>query len=143
MFWYLISEHVLELSSISLYEIMTLKACFKIVTRKEFQCSQCKDPKFPKEYLDKRRRVKGCFGSNRPVFQIDEFKFHTCIGNLWSNSFDIVMDMYNLYNKRGKLPFDGTILDQPAKILDIFKIMDSLRNEYEQEQEAKEKNNGK
>jgi len=37
------------------------------------------------------------------------------------------LDMYHYY-KQGWLPFGGTILTQPAKLLDLFKIIEKELN---------------
>lgn len=53
--------------------------------------------------------------------------------------FDYFMSLYSAYSSQGILPFPGALVDQPAKIIDIFHVLDQLKYEQE-ERQMKEQN---
>lgn len=63
------------------------------------------------------------------------FIFHKCLCNFRNDSFSYYMQLYNSY-KLGMLPFEGSVSDQPAAIMEAFSVIDRLQNER-QEQETK------
>lgn len=59
--------------------------------------------------------------------------------------FDLYYSLFELYNK-GTMPFDGSPLDQPNKIIDIFGILQALKSEFEKaahEEQLREMQKGK
>jgi hypothetical protein len=86
-----------------------------------------------------RKGVKGCLGGkdytirngNRDFCRVDR-----CIGNFYTPSIGFWYRAYRQY-LNGVLPFPGALLDQPAKVLDVFGVFESL--EYERT-EAQRKN---
>lgn len=55
--------------------------------------------------------------------------------------FDYVISLYDAYQNNGVMPFNGAHADQPAKIIEIFNILNSLMSEREtriREEQARE-----
>lgn len=61
--------------------------------------------------------------------------------------FNYVITLYFAYKNNGILPFPGSMVDQPAKIIEIFNVLDALTDEAKQraakEQERLSKKNGR
>lgn len=61
--------------------------------------------------------------------------------------FNFVITTYTAYKQSGILPFPGCFIDQPAKIIEIFNLLDALVDEAQQrankEQERLNKQNGR
>lgn len=53
--------------------------------------------------------------------------------------FNFVMSLYDGFNRHGILPYNGSYSEQPAKIIDIFGILDQLRSEHELKIHEKQK----
>ena len=59
--------------------------------------------------------------------------------------FDFIVTIFNRYDTNGTLPYPGALVDQPAKIIEIFNILEVLKAEQEEkarikaEREAKKK----
>lgn len=80
--------------------------------------------------LQKRRENKGCFGvKDRVLHKIrdfegrDKFLFKTCIGNFYNPSASSWLRLQSSY-ERGVMPFPGSHLDQPAKAIEIFQVVE-------------------
>lgn len=61
--------------------------------------------------------------------------------------FNYVITLYFAYKNNGILPFAGCMSDQPAKIIEIFNVLDALTDEAQQkaakEQDRLNKKNGR
>jgi hypothetical protein len=61
-------------------------------------------------------------------------------------SFDLICTLFNSFDRHGTLPFEGSFVDQPNKIVETFNVLRGLMNEAEskerkkQEQLAKRRN---
>lgn len=44
--------------------------------------------------------------------------------------FNYVMTLFNSYDKSGVMPFPGTLSEQPAKIIEIFDLLEQLKHEH-------------
>lgn len=94
-----------------------------------FNCSKClsqyKARPDREKHLDLLKRRKGCQspGSVKPI--VENIKFNICIGNFYSQVAAQYIDLYYNY-QRGVMPYDGTLMDQPSKVIDVFNIIDAL-----------------
>jgi hypothetical protein len=63
--------------------------------------------------------------------------------------FGYVLSLFDAYDRLGILPFNGCFSDQPAKIIEIFNVLDQLKTERqmklqeEQQRESKKQNRKK
>jgi hypothetical protein len=46
--------------------------------------------------------------------------------------FGYVVTLFDLYHRHGVMPYPGSFSEQPAKIVEIFQVLDALRSEREQ-----------
>lgn len=57
-------------------------------------------------------------------------------------AFNYAMTLYDQYDRNGILPFEGVHSDQPAQVLEVFDLLQSLKLEQE-EKARREANRGK
>ena len=78
------------------------------------------------------RDQKGCFGkvkmTKTGTLEKHHVVFASCPGNYRHGSVTQWLDLWRGF-KEGHLPFRGGLLDQPAKIMEAFQILDSLQAE--------------
>jgi len=93
---------------------------------KKFNCNQCA-ASYKEINKAAKRKPKGCYDYSTRVYKIENVLYKSCIGN-YNNSMDFLLEAFSFYEK-GMLPFKGTLAEQPAKIIDIFNIIEQRRNE--------------
>lgn len=59
------------------------------------------------------------------------------------DEFDYVVTLYNVYDKSGTLPYAGSTSEQPAKILEIFNLIEQLNLERRQREQAEHERKAK
>lgn len=130
-----------------------------------FNCTKCqntysKRPDYAKNkaVYDKNLEVmqlkKGCLKPGPVKYKLENIKYSICVGNFYSQSASQYVDLYYNY-QRGVMPFEGSLMDQPSKIIEVFNIIDGLvkskekalsekqQAEYERKNKIKGSNNGK
>lgn len=114
------------INSIQPNEYASIVATYHYIFDSEFNCNNCK-----KKYsLSVRNEKKGC-AVKKPTNFIkydDILSFSKCPSNFYSPLYANFIDMFSLFSQ-GVLPFEGGLLDQPAKIVDIFKMVENLQAE--------------
>lgn len=58
--------------------------------------------------------------------------FKRGIDNISIEYFNYVVTLFDLYHKHGVLPYPGSLSEQPAKIIEIFTVLEQLYLEREQ-----------
>lgn len=116
------------------------------MTDENFQCektfaalSKRKDADIVIEHERKRR---GCgVITEEPKITLDDhhIAFHSCLchENFQYPLMDQILFLHDKYNK-GILPYEGSLTDQPNKIIEIFQLIDQLHQEREQQQAKKQ-----
>jgi hypothetical protein len=108
------------------------------------------------KYEDKKayRKAMGCYAFKRKVYAEDSndnwginVRYYTCPGNLYDPSLGYLYSLFEKY-ERGFLPFEGTISDQPAKVVECFNLIVNLREDHarklqEDQQRATNRSQGK
>lgn len=100
--------------------------------------------------LDKQRFQKACLLTDKVKYQLEDIRYYKCIGNFYSDSAVYLMELFYNY-ERGVLPFHGSLMDQPAKIIDIFQLIDAMikskkaeiQKDMEKEASRKARSNGR
>lgn len=89
--------------------------------------------------LQKIRDQKGCFEVKKSsVHNINrEIFFSSCIGNYFKQSVVNYLSIHDHFDK-GVMPFSGSILDQPAKIIDVMSIIKSHKIEQSEKLKRQE-----
>lgn len=125
----------MKLSGVTESDYLELLTGYEILTDKKWSCEAC--VRTTDEAT--RKSVKGCFGGKH--FSIrsggkEAFTVDRCLGNYYTPSVGAWYRAYRQY-QNGLLPFEGALLDQPAKALDVFSVFESIEAE---KQEAARKN---
>jgi ribosomal protein L32 len=88
------------------------------------------------------QKINGCGTYRlRHRYEIDGIRFHECLCGYRNPSISLYLDLEDKFNK-GILPFNGSYLDQPSKIIEIMNRISQLkfdrsernRKKWEQEQ---------
>ena len=88
------------------------------VSKLNLDCRKC---------TKEEKKWRGCEGGAKQPYVIDGEESEFCPVRLINPMTYKYLDMYHYY-KQGWLPFGGTILTQPAKLLDLFKIIEKELN---------------
>jgi len=78
--------------------------------------------------FDKYQKVKGCISTPRTNYKVEGFKINKCLGNFTSREVYSYFEMFKVY-ERGIMPFEGSMMDQPAKLIDLFNMIEQLKLE--------------
>ena len=127
------------------YEYVMLYSTVEAMHEKNWNCYDCKKqfdhipkPELRKEHLTKARQIKGCFTfEHAKEYGLENIAYRTCIGNFFDKSVVELVEMFNKYDQ-GVLPFEGPMADQPSKVIEVFKMIDSIRGKKAEEQRKKE-----
>lgn len=109
---------------------MLLVSSVEAYTEKMFNCYSClhqydHHPNKDRMLAD-RQRLQACKEPRpNPKFQIEQVKYFKCPGNFYEPSMAYLMEGYEKY-KQGVMPYPGSFYDQPAKIIEIYKLIDAL-----------------
>ena len=123
---------MLRVSGISDRDNLELIATLRVAERPAWQCDKClkTHEKYPE-----RRNALGCHGGTSPVAQLKEYRLYRCPGNFTHPTAAWVWELYNHFEK-GILPFPGSLMEQPAQLIEAFGVIENLKIER-QKQEAK------
>lgn len=118
------------------------------IDNRRFFCGDCLskyDSRRDKDQmLERERQVKNCYGLPGPsIHNIDnEVFFSKCIGNYYDPVVASLFSANEAYQK-GVMPFSGALFEQPAKIIEAFSVIESIKRDTQlkaqQAQEAKAK----
>jgi hypothetical protein len=79
------------------------------------------------EMLKAKRSNKN---ANNEVLSLN-IKFKHGVDNIKFPQFNYIYTMYSKYEKYGVLPFPGSLSEQPAKIIEIFGVINAIEAEEE------------
>lgn len=110
--------------------------------RQELYCRDCmqkyRGRSDEKQMTDANRARKHCeTESERRVVQVADIQFFTCPGNFWSSAAIGFLEMQIAY-EHGVLPFPGSLADQPAKVMDILRVIQAHKHEKMIEDQKRE-----
>lgn len=118
------------------------------IENRRFYCNDCLskyDSRRDKDQmLERERQIKNCYGNPGPsIHNINnEIFFSKCIGNYFDHGIANLISL-NEHFQKGVMPFRGALLDQPAKIIEAFSVIESIKRDQQikahQAQEAKQK----
>ena len=132
---------------------MAIQSTVHAIYYNQFNCTKClteysKRPDYKTkadEYdklLEKKIGLKGCKTSDKVRAQVEDIKYYRCIGNFRSDQVTSMIDLYYHY-KNGVMPFPGSLMEQPSKIIDVFNLIDACIKTKQAEIEADEKRKAK
>jgi len=88
------------------------------VSKLNLDCQKC---------TEEQKKWRGCNGGAKQPYIIESEEIDFCPVKLINPMTYRYLEMYHYY-KQNMLPFGGTILTQPAKLLDIFKVIEKELN---------------
>jgi len=119
----------MEVSRLTTNEWVFMKSSWEILNNDKFKCSKCNADKLSESL----KNVKHCSKiSSNPLFYIRDqhssISFNNCIGNYYDHGFSDLLDMHSLY-QLGVMPFKGSPMDQPAKLIEVFDVISSMKSD--------------
>jgi hypothetical protein len=138
------------------YEFIEIVGHMESYTNKHFNCHSCltqykSRPDYEKNRasfdasLEKQRDIKACRKPDaKPKLKTESLAFYQCPGNFAHPSISVLVDAY-WKCERGIMPFAGSYMDQPYKVIEVFNIIDGIIKEKqakaaeEQSRESKRK----
>jgi hypothetical protein len=141
-----ILSEVEKLNSLTGGEYAELVATWFAQGHKEFQCGECLGAYAGREGRDQvieaSRKRKFCWGADpkdaKAGFTIEGIKYKTCPGNLWSN--DAAFWIKAWWDaQRGMALMPEPMFEWPAKVMQIFSVLDKLESQKQTEAQRKGK----
>jgi len=137
------------MSQISNDEFATIIVTMSTIadTKEFFVCSRCLVTGTSEEMIEKKRVIRSCHGmSDDPImkYSLDEMEVSTftCPGNIFSAEIANMVPAFKAF-KRGVMPYAGPYTQQPAKVMDVFGIMEQWYTDREmktaRDQQAKQR----
>jgi len=130
----------MDISSLSLHDIVTTKANFEYVYR--LRCDYLIEEHIKKGYTrevaEKTVRLENSCNkiSETPIYVIDNIDFYTCPCNFRNRKFNFLLTALAAY-ENGVLPYPGSLSEQPAKAMEALILLSNLKEEYKIEQQNK------
>ena len=94
-----------------------------------------RDEKQREMMLQKKKLGKGCFDTHTQKYTVVNIEYKTCLGNYTNTYINFLWEMFTHY-ENNLLPYVGTLGNQPAKIMEIFDIIQGIVTEYEKKLKA-------
>jgi hypothetical protein len=111
-----------------------LVSAIESIYNKNYNCNACLSEHEDEIITERKRAIKQCFSvRDNPLYSKSVFRFYKCIGNYSTEWAFTIVDMFMRYDKFGTLPFEGSIGDQPYKVIQLFNIVESLREAKREE----------
>lgn len=119
-----------EVSTLTLLDQIYLISTVNYVHNRELQCSYCLE-KYKKEHRD---NIKGCtIEKNLRMKIMDIVEYRKCPSNWFNRGYLSLLEAYRQYES-GNLPYSGGILEQPARIIELFNFIATIETERKKEQ---------
>lgn len=115
-------------------EYIELKSTLYALDDRRFLCSECLSQyagRADYESMNMRlRESKACTEIRKQALHSldDEILYRTCVGNFFKSECVSYLEMFQAY-ERGVLPFEGVLLDQPNKIMEIFRVIENYKHD--------------
>lgn len=121
----------MEISSLTTYDNVTITATFMSLTEDKFRCSHRLKELTKREgeaNAKKRMQIENGCGVCRSEYRydVDGIRFHQCFCGYRSHNMGFYLDLEDKFSK-GILPFEGSYLDQPAKVIEIINRISALK----------------
>jgi hypothetical protein len=127
---------LLQDSTLSQIETLTIISTWGAMTQKIYNCALCLTHNKPEH----REKKKFCNTPSKRVLTEYKgfFNYYRCPGSFASSWAVELISMHGLFES-GQLPYEGGILDQPAKYIEVMRLIGSLKLEHQKDLEAKAK----
>ena len=132
----------MELSELTPGETAILLASLESLFDKKFNCNDClsryKNTERGRERSVNYRRKMGCFDYTSRTYQLEDFKFYSCIGNFQDTSVRYYWELFQKY-QQNMLPYRGSLQEQPNKIIEIFNFIEAILKRKQDKAKGKDK----
>ena len=117
------------------FETVELYATLEASNNDLYKCNICQSDNFKRDsekLIEQKKKIKGCSKPvKRNVFSYNGVDFKKCPANFTNKSISELFTAYFNF-KNGLLPFNGSLMDQPYKIIEIFNVIDSYMEHEKQ-----------
>lgn len=103
-------------------EWVELRSTMLVMDNRRFQCDFCLD-----KASDSERKLKGCEElSIAQVVRIKKIGLTRCPANFASQGMINWVEAHALF-RQGVLPFPGSLMEQPNKVIEVFRVIDDYK----------------
>ena len=129
------------------YEMVETYASLEAINSPEFDCETCLKPlhngDISEEIMTQRLKIKACENiTPRIRYKFGNVSYYKCAGNYTSRIVLHILDLYSSY-ERGFLPYEGALVDQPYKIIQLFQLIGNFKAEKQKQHEKASRRNGR
>lgn len=142
-----LAKAIQTISELSERDYIEIISTYMGMTDPSYNCTLCKSHyKRDIERQRKHQERKGCFstfptpilkyrgGQNTPMKSASSVEYFQCPARFYSSFWANIINLHLNYD-RGVMPFPGSVLEQPAKIVEAFNLIHNLKEETRIEQE--------
>lgn len=136
-----------SISGVTASEAARIRATFHAAEYEKFDCNKCVAQYAGRpngeEMTAKLQKSKACRSKEAAPIQWigKDLGFRTCIGNFVSPQVRAMTAAFNKFQS-GVMPYSGGLMEQPAKIISVFQLMEVLTVErMERERQKAERAN--
>lgn len=116
------------------YETLQITASVWSIFDSRWNCFNCANQR----NFEQLKKVKGCISTPKANYTVEGFKLNKCLGNFTSREVYGYFELNKLFEK-GIMPFEGAVSEQPAKLIDLFNMIEQLKNEKQLEASKKKR----
>lgn len=125
----------MEISTVRTREYVELKATLYAMDNQDYLCEKCigrfRKRKDAEAMIAKVQERNACKKTELVARQyVEDLSFHRCVGNFYSHGVMALMGTYYAY-KEGHLPYPGSLLEQPNKIMEAFSVIEDWKTKKE------------
>lgn len=143
------AKKIRDISSISEYDYSMIIGSYISMADPEYDCRKCK-LRYRGDHTrqTKHQERKGCFKimDNAPVSFLPRYhmagsqkvNFHKCIAQVKDDFYAQLIGQHEYFN-RGIMPYSGGMDEQPARFVELMKLIGNVQEEIRQQEESKTK----
>lgn len=141
-------KKIKEISTLTDNDYYELVSTFITFSQPKYRCSDCK-LKYKNDDVKREKYLENMacsYYANKPRHEYNpdfnnkdnpKIKYKNCIGNHYHGGWGMFINFISKYNE-GSLPFEGGLMEQPAKFVDVMNLVHNLISEKEQEDQKRQ-----
>lgn len=118
----------MEISGLSTFEYVSLIGHYNRITLDKQVDPRLLTRGYSQEALEQMKLKMSKLPSE--IISLD-VHFKRGIDDISIGYFGYAITLFDLYHRHGVLPYQGSLSEQPAKIIEIFQVLDQLKTEHE------------
>ena len=145
-------ECIKSISTVTMKDYSEICSAFITLTEPKYRCGDCKRRYSSDPYKwGKHREHMACnYTTEKPRHSYKpahvnqgnpSVMYNKCIGNYYGAFWSNLINYYPQYEK-GLLPFEGSLMNQPSKFVEVMELVHNLIREKDNEKEQQAKRNG-